>query len=92
MTRLAQKYYPIFPVKIILKDKFDSINKIQKINSPLLVMHGEEDTIVPFSMGVKIFEKSNTQKSKYFIKNDDHMMNFDQNLISEIQKFIKSLK
>ncbi len=35
MTRLAQKYYPIFPVKIILKDKFDSINKIQKINSPL---------------------------------------------------------
>ena len=30
MTRLAQKYYPIFPVKIILKDKFDSINKIQK--------------------------------------------------------------
>ena len=92
MTRLAQKYYPIFPVKIILKDKFDSINKIQKINSPLLVMHGEEDTIVPFSMGVEIFEKSKTQKSKYFIKNDDHMMNFDQNLISEIQKFIKSLK
>ena len=92
MTRLAQKYYPIFPVKIILKDKFDSINKIQKINSPILVMHGEEDTIVPFSMGVEIFEKSNTQKSKYFIKNDDHMMNFDQNLISEIQKFIKSLK
>ena len=68
MTRLAQKYYPIFPVKIILKDKFDSINKIQKINSPLLVMHGEKDTIVPFSMGVEIFEKSNTQKSKYFIK------------------------
>ena len=63
MTRLAQKYYPIFPVKIILKDKFDSINKIQKINSPLLVMHGEKDTIVPFSMGVEIFEKSNTQKS-----------------------------
>ena len=51
MTRLAQKYYPIFPVKIILKDKFDSINKIQKLNSPLLVMHGEADQIVPFFMG-----------------------------------------
>ena len=47
---------------------------------------------VPFSMGVEIFDKSNTQKTKYFIKNDDHMMNFDQNLISEIQEFIKSLK
>ena len=31
MTKLAQKYYPFIPVKIILKDKYDTINKIQKI-------------------------------------------------------------
>ena len=42
-------------------------------------MHGEKDTIVPFSMGVEIYENANSPKSKYFIKYDDHMMNFDQN-------------
>ena len=79
-------------MKIFMHDEPIILVGGSKINSPLLVMHGEEDTIVPFIMGVEIFEKSNTQKSKYFIKNDDHMMNFDQNLISEIQKFIESLK
>ena len=52
-------------------------------------MHGEEDTIVPFSMGVEIYESANNPKSKYFVKYDDHMMNFDQNLVNDIEKLIK---
>ncbi len=55
-------------------------------------MHGEKDTIVPFSMGVEIYENANSPKSKYFIKYDDHMMNFDQNLVKAIEKFINNLK
>ena len=92
MEKLAKKYYPIFPIKMILKDKYNSLEKIKEINFPILVMHGEKDTIVPFSMGVKIYENANSPKSKYFIKYDDHMMNFDQNLIKAIEKFINNLK
>ena len=92
MEKLAKKYYPIFPIKMILKDKYDSLEKIKEINFPILVMHGEKDTIVPFSMGVKIYENANSPKSKYFIKYDDHMMNFDQNLVKAIEKFINNLK
>ncbi len=92
MENLAKKYYPIFPVKIILKDKYKTLDKIKKINVPILTMHGEEDTIVPFSMGVEIYESANNPKSKYFVKYDDHMMNFDQNLVNAIEKFIKNLK
>ena len=77
---------------MILKDKYDSLEKIKEINFPILVMHGEKDTIVPFSMGVKIYENANSPKSKYFIQYDDHMMNFDQNLVKAIEKFINNLK
>ena len=92
MEKLAKKYYPIFPIKMILKDKYDSLEKIKEINFPILVMHGEKDTIVPFSMGVEIYENANSPKLKYFIKYDDHMMNFDQNLVKAIEKFINNLK
>ncbi|MBD1160528.1 alpha/beta hydrolase [Pelagibacterales bacterium SAG-MED14] len=68
------------------------MEKIKEINFPILVMHGEKDTIVPFSMGVEIYENANSPKSKYFIKYDDHMMNFDQNLVKAIEKFINNLK
>ena len=88
MVELAQKYYPFLPVKFLLKDKYETIKKLPNINSPLLVLHGKLDSIVPFSMGKKVFEKAKEPKFKYFIDNDDHMVRYDQELLNEIKKFI----
>ena len=88
MIELAQKYYPILPVKFLLKDKYETIKKLQNISSPILVLHGELDTIVPFTMGKKLFEQAKKPKFKYFIDNDNHMMRYDQNLLDELKKFI----
>ena len=91
MVELAQKYYPVLPVKFLLKDKYETIKKLANINSPLLVLHGKLDNIVPFSMGKKLFEKANEPKFKYFVDNDDHMMRYDQELLNEIKKFISDI-
>ena len=56
-----------------------------------LLHHGVEDKIVPFYMGKKIFELANEPKYSYFPKYDDHMMEFNQELINTIDKFILSL-
>ena len=88
MVELAQKYYPALPVKYLLKDKYETIIKLPYISSPLLILHGRLDAIVPFAMGKKLFEQANEPKFKYFIDNDDHMLRYDQNLLSEIKKFI----
>ena len=91
MIELGQKYYPFFPVKFLLKDKYESNKKIKNLKSPLLVMHGKKDRIVPFYMGENIFNMANNPKFKYFTDMDDHMMNFDEKLINEIDLFINSL-
>ena len=91
MVELGQKYYPIFPVKFLLKDKYESEKKIKNIKTPLLVMHGKKDKIVPFYMGEKIFNIANKPKFKYFTDMDDHMMYFDDKLINEINSFINKL-
>ena len=91
MVDMGQKIYPIFPVKFLLKDKYESKNKIKNLKSPILVLHGREDKIVPFYMGEKIFEMANNPKFKYFTDLDDHMMNFDNKLINEIDLFISNL-
>jgi uncharacterized protein len=88
MIELAQKYYPFLPVKILLKDKYETIKKLPNISSPILILHGKLDTIVPVAMGEKLFELANNPKFKYFIDNDDHMMRYDQNLLDQIKKFI----
>ena len=91
MIDIGKKHYPFFPVKLLLKDKYVSKNKIKNIKLPVLVMHGKEDKIVPFYMGKKIYDLANQPKFKYFPDDDDHMMNFDENLINEIHLFLKNL-
>lgn len=91
MVDMGQKIYPIFPVRFLLKDKYESKNKIKNIKSPILVLHGRKDKIVPFYMGEKIFEMANNPKFKYFTDLDDHMMNFDDKLVNEIDLFISNL-
>ena len=89
MTELAKKYYPYLPVKLILKDKFDSIKKLNVIEAPILIMHGKKDKIVPFNMGLRIYESANNPKFNYFNNNDDHMMDFNDDMISSLKNFIK---
>ena len=91
MIDLGQKYYPFFPVKFLLKDKYESKKKIKNLKSPILIIHGKKDKIVPFYMGEKIFDMANSPKFKYFTDLDDHMMNFDDKLINEINLFINNL-
>ena len=91
MTDAAKKFYPYIPVKFLLKDKFENYKKIKNINSPILIMHGEVDQIVPFKMGKKIYEIANEPKYSYFTKYDDHMMEYDNNLVLVLKSFLKSL-
>ena len=85
----AKIYYPYLPVKLLLKDRYDSINKIKMINTPILIMHGKKDDVVPFSMGKELFEKANSPKHSYFTPDDDHMMEFNSSLLQKIKNFIE---
>ena len=91
MINAAKTFYPYIPVKLLLKDKFENYKKIKNINLPILVMHGEVDQIVPFSMGKKIYDIANEPKYSYFTKYDDHMMEFDEKLVLALKSFLKSL-
>ena len=88
MEKAAKLYYPYLPVKFLLKDKYNSEKKIKNIKTPILIMHGKKDDVVPFKMGVELFEKANQPKFSYFSENDDHMMEFNDQLINSLKKFL----
>jgi len=84
----AKIYYPYLPIRLLLKDRYDSISKIKMINTPILILHGDKDDVVPISMGKELFEKANNPKHSYFTSEDDHMMEFNPSLLNEIKSFI----
>ena len=89
MYKAAKIYYPYLPVKFLLKDKYDSEKKIKNIKIPVLIMHGKKDQIIPFNMGKKLFEIANSPKFFLQIDEDDHMLTFNDKLLSEIKNFIE---
>ena len=91
MIDAGKTKYPFFPVRLLLKDKYESDKKIKKIKSPILIMHGEVDRIVPFWMGKKMYKLANEPKYSYFSKYDDHMMEYNEKLLHQLKKFIYSL-
>ena len=91
MVDAGKFYYPYLPVSLLLKDRYETVKKLKDVNIPILVMHGKNDKIVPFFMGQQVFEKANEPKFSYFPDNDDHMMDYDENLIETLGNFFKSI-
>ena len=91
MIAAGKDKYPFLPVRLLLKDKYESDKKINNIKSPILIMHGKVDNIVPFHMGRKMYELANEPKYSYFSEYDDHMMEYNEKLLKALRNFIDSL-
>ena len=91
MVDMGKKYYPFFPIRLLLKDKFESSKKITNIFIPIFIMHGKVDKIVPYNMGEKMYELAN--EPKYFFSQEygDHMLEYDEKLLLALKEFIASL-
>jgi fermentation-respiration switch protein FrsA (DUF1100 family) len=91
MVNMGKKHYPFFPVRFLLKDKFESYKKITNVSVPILIMHGKDDKIVPYDMGKKMYELANEPKFFYSQEYGSHMVEYDEKLLFTLEKFIQSL-
>jgi len=57
----AQSYW-FAPVRLLMKDQYRSDLRIGKVTAPVLVLHGDRDTIVPFAMGERLYALVNAPK------------------------------
>jgi hypothetical protein len=57
MTAVAdQGIYRVFPVRLLMRDRFDSGSLASRIRLPVLVLHGNRDEVVPFALGRALAE------------------------------------
>ena len=64
---IAKKRYKIYPTKFLVKDKFDNFSKIDKLKSPLLIISGKKDEIVPHNHSIKLLNKAKVNKKSVFV-------------------------
>lgn len=55
----------IFPLNLLVTQKFDFINKVKLLEMPVLFIHGMKDEIVPAAMSQRLFAAAAAPKN-YF--------------------------
>ncbi|MGE3623095.1 MAG: alpha/beta hydrolase, partial [Bdellovibrionales bacterium] len=64
--------YPLVPVHVLIRDKFESVKKIRNVHLPLLILHGELDQIVPAKFGRQLYAAANDPKQAEFVPDAGH--------------------
>jgi uncharacterized protein len=59
---IAKLTYWFVPVELLMRDQFRSIDLIDNINAPLLVLHGERDGLIPIRLGQKLYDAAREPK------------------------------
>ncbi len=72
MAEIGQQHYPFFPVRWLLRDRYPSIDRIGRLESPVLVIAGDADRIVPFDDTLVLFDAAREPKRMVVIEGADH--------------------
>ncbi|PKB71431.1 MAG: hypothetical protein BZY87_06000 [SAR202 cluster bacterium Io17-Chloro-G6] len=69
---MAKLTLPFPPAGWLVRNHYDTISRIQRLNMPVLVLHGELDETVPISQGRKLYDAANQPKSFQMLEGAAH--------------------
>jgi dipeptidyl aminopeptidase/acylaminoacyl peptidase len=60
---IGQLQYPFFPIRLVMRSKFDSFRRVDRIRSPILFLHSPEDAVIPIGEGRRLYAAARAEKS-----------------------------
>ena len=75
-------------VRLLPIDSFPNLKRIGKIKCPLIIIHGTNDSIIPFAQGKELFELAPEPKAFVPVKGADHNDLIDVLRLDEYKKLL----
>ena len=72
IAAMAKQQFSGLPTHWLLGSRFPLIERLKSVRVPMLIIHGDQDSIVPFSLGEQVFLAAPAPKSLYVVKGADH--------------------
>jgi fermentation-respiration switch protein FrsA (DUF1100 family) len=88
MGQLSKEKFPFFFPSLYLKYKFNNLEKITQVKSPVIFIHGQNDSLIPSSHTEKLFQKFTGKKKKIIIAKGEHN---DLNAYEEYHQLLKEV-
>lgn len=71
---MARQVYPFIPSFFLgrLEGHFNNVEAVQRIEAPLLVIHGERDNLIPAEMGERLYSEAGDPRQWYLVPGAGH--------------------
>ena len=92
MADVGQYHYWWLPVRWLIRDRYDSLERIARVQTPLLIIAGERDRIVPAEYSRRLYDAATTAHKTFLSipradHNDDALLD-GESMIEEIARFL----
>jgi len=87
---VARTTYFWLPLGLLLTDKYDNERNIRSVTAPILVLHGEQDTVIPVEMGWRVYRAANEPKRIELFPQGAHSDLFDHGAWEKAQVFLSA--
>lgn len=88
---VAAHHFPWVPVRLLMRTRLDALSRIRDYRGPLFQSHGDQDTIVPYHLGRRLFEAANEPKQFVTFPGGDHNDLRDVDYYEKLGQFVAGL-
>lgn len=93
LAEVAKFHYPYLPARLLLRDRYPSLERVRRIGAPLLILIAGRDEIVPPSQARRLYKAAGEPKRLVVIPgaghNDPEMLSGPQ-LVGEVVDFLQA--
>lgn len=72
LADIGAVHYPVLPISLLLRDRFENTDKIDRVDAPILVIAGSVDRIVPTRLSRELYEAAEEPKELVIIEGAGH--------------------
>jgi uncharacterized protein len=88
---VAADRYWMFPVPLLMKDQFRSDLAISKLDMPVLILHGEQDQVVPIEYGQRLSELGGDNVTFVAIAQAGHVVLGEREAQDQLRRWLSEI-
>ena len=89
---VARRHYWFLPVDWLMRDQFRSLDRIGGLKSPILVLHGDRDGIIPVELGEQLYAAAPEPKRFVRLPGVGHAEVLEQGGLASVRSFLTEVE
>ncbi len=88
---VGKRTWFFLPLNLLMTDQYRNARHVTNIHVPVLVLHGEQDAVIPVQMGKRVFAAANEPKRLEVFPDGGHSDLFDHGAWEKVRAFLSEM-